>query len=156
MEKKGIKPSADVIKKLDKEYGHYDQLNNKLVAAIWNGNVAAVNVLIAQGAMISIGKQGITPLMKAIAIAPQQAVMPLVMILVDNGANVNAKSQLGWTPLLLAIQRHRKGNEIRIKWGQLYSPPFSSPSLNDKYILPSEAEDPVISFLVSVGAKIDF
>jgi ankyrin repeat protein len=159
MEKKGMKPAADVQKEMERKYAHYGKQYQSYSQVIFQGNVAAVNSLIAQGAMINLnenyGKGNGTILMIAIAVAPENKILPIIEILIKNGAHVNVKNEYGWSPLMLAIQRHRTGNQMRIKWGQLNSPPLSTPSLKDKYILPSEAQDPVISFLVSVGAKID-
>jgi len=156
IENKGEKIPPDVIKLFEKKYERYERQYHKLSRSILHGNVAAVNLLLAQGLLINvIGRGGNTPIMEVFG-APQQYIMPLLRILVDNGTNVNVKNNYGWSPLLLAIQRHRKGNEIRIKWGFLDSPPLNSPSLNDKDMLPWEVEDPVIQFLISAGAKNDF
>jgi ankyrin repeat protein len=156
MGKKGDKIPQDVIKLFEKKCERYDKQRQTLDSPIFYGNVAAVNLMIDQGIMINTGRQGITPLMVAIVSAPQQDIMSLVRILVYNGASVNLKSQLGWSPLLLAIQRLRKGNEIRKNWiSGVLSPPLTPPTLNDKFMLPNEVQDPVIQFLISAGAKND-
>lgn len=156
--RKGIDPPANDVIQFNNKYNNYIKQSVRIHHLMYSGSVDAIKSLIDQGIMInSIDLDfGNTLLMNAILLAPQKDILPLVRILVENGSNFNVKNKLGWSPLLLALARHRKGNDIRIKLGQLGNPDNTPPSLNDKHMLPWELKDPVIEYLISAGAKNDF
>lgn len=75
--------------------------NSKLFVASYDGDVAAVRALLAEGADINFkDKEGNTALMAA----SSQGHLPVVQILLAKGADVNAKTNSGDTALTLASE----------------------------------------------------
>ena len=77
-----------------------------LMTAARTGTVGAVKALLAHGADVNAreGWRGTTALMWAAAEGHAMAVQALIEGGVDNGADVNARSKSGLTPLLLAVR----------------------------------------------------
>lgn len=83
--------------------------NNKtiLMYAVWVGNEAAVEHLIAKGADVNAkDAEGVTPLLLAI----YKERTAIALSLIDHGADVNATAHDGSTPLLMS--RIRKNETV--------------------------------------------
>jgi ankyrin repeat protein len=80
---------------------------DKFAVAIEKGDLAAVQALVEGGSkadtLIEYGEHKITPLMKAC----WDGEMDIAKYLLDQGANVNATDDQGWTPLSNAVNRDR-------------------------------------------------
>ena len=94
-----------------------------MMAAGWNGNLAAVKMLLAKGAKVNAvsapvmglpSKNGpsefglLTPLLLAAPFGPPE----LIRTLIDAGADVNAKDVRGMTPLMLALATDRQDRAV--------------------------------------------
>lgn len=108
---------------VDVNAGDLPGITPLMMAAGWNGNLAAVKILLAKGAKVNAvsapvmglpSKNGpsefglLTPLLMAAPFGPPE----LIRTLIDAGADVNAKDVRGMTPLMLALATDRQDRAI--------------------------------------------
>src|SRR5215471_2272435 len=92
-------------------YGSYDRSADSggSVQAIGNNDLAALKAAISKGAVVNAGdNRGTTLLMEAAAYSSPEA----VKLLLDSGANPNAKNQFGSTALTMAADQPEKARML--------------------------------------------
>ena len=86
-------------------------INDELAEAVKNNNIQEINELISRGADVNAikGSYGWIPLFYAARYGKNE----IVKLLLDRGADVNAKDSYGWTPLLYAAA-HGKNEIVKL------------------------------------------
>ena len=137
-----------------------EQGETPLHVAASEGKANAVKVLLDKGAKIEAKDRdsGWTPLMTAVSApfasatdsASVSAYTDTVQLLVDKGANVNARSKTGETVLASAQDSQ---NRLRGIWQGL-APAQRSNEVGQEYLVKINEYDKIINILKSAGAKV--
>lgn len=144
--------------------------------------IELVELLIQHGIDVDrAGRNGDTPLMTAISFArppppppsqppSQENRIKVIKLLVNSGANVNARQNGGWnmTPLLHASRRSfiegmfeairflvSRGAEVNVKTDRYLYTPLHFATQGTRYAHPSQTTLPAVEILVSNGAEVN-
>ena len=87
--------------------GANEHLDFALLEAAGEGEMKAVQTLLAVGANIdAVDKDGLTPLLRAVARRPTTQRTMTIRALLTAGANVNATTRDGWTALMKVVEEN--------------------------------------------------
>ena len=130
----------------------YTQLNRELREAAIDNNIAALTVLLAQGAEIEAkDDQGYT----ALHWAARNGCAEALEFLLENAADPDSKSDISWTPLhLAAIEGHLYCARLLINADATIDAPDST-GLTPLQIAALNGRDGMCEYLIRKGANLE-